>query len=337
MRSATSSANCAPCARPVTDVEVSVAVWIWSAVAFVVLVALDFVLVSRRPHDVSMREAAFMSIFYIGLALVFALGLLMTQGAGVGGQFVAAFVVEKALSVDNLFVFIVILDQFRTPAPLHQRVLLVGICLALILRTVLILAGAALISAFAFTFVVFGALLIWTGVRIYRDRNSGPHESDSRFMRWLRRHLRVAEDFDGTRLTTRVAGRRAVTPLMLVMVAIGTTDVLFALDSIPAAFGVTNVAYLVFAANAFALLGLRALYFLLRGLLDRLVYLSTGLAVILVFIGVKLILEYLHQVWPSVPEIGLGLSLGVIATVLAATVIASLRSSRRPGNSASGR
>jgi tellurite resistance protein TerC len=245
------------------------------------------------------------------------------QGGDIGTQYFAAYLVEKSLSVDNLFVFIIILTQFAVPIVLHQRVLLIGVVLALILRAIFIAVGAAALSAFAFTFVIFGAILIWTGVQLARHRNEDPEPKDNAVVRIARKRIRLADDYDGSRMFTRVNGARVATPMLLVVIAIGSTDLLFALDSIPATFGVTQIPYLVFAANAFALLGLRALYFLLKGLLDKLVYLSTGLSVILVFIGIKLILTYLHEVNPSIPHISTAQSLIFILGVLVIVAVTS--------------
>jgi tellurite resistance protein TerC len=197
------------------------------------------------------------------------------------------------------------------------------VVLALILRAIFIAIGAAALAAFAFTFVIFGAILIWTGIQLARHRNEDPEPKDNAVVRFARRRIRLADDFDGPRMFTNVDGRRVATPMLLVVIAIGSTDLLFALDSIPATFGVTQIPYLVFCANAFALLGLRALYFLLKGLLDKLVYLSTGLSVILVFIGVKLVLTYLHEVNPSIPHISTAQSLVFIVIVLIVVAVAS--------------
>ena len=259
--------------------------------------------VSRKPHEVMFKEAMLWSIFYVGIAIAFGIAMWVWQGSDIGTQYFAAYLVEKSLSVDNLFVFIIILTQFAVPIELHQRVLLVGVVLALIMRTIFIAIGAAALAAFAFTFVIFGAILIWTGIQLARHRNEDPEPKDNMVVRVVRKRYLVSDHYDGTKLFTRIDGRKAVTPLLLVMVAIGSTDLLFALDSIPATFGVTQEPYLVFAANAFALLGLRALYFLLKGLLDKLVYLSTGLSIILIFIGVKLVLTWAHETWPdTVPQ-----------------------------------
>jgi tellurite resistance protein TerC len=297
-------------------VEVTFALWAVTIAGIVGLVVLDFVAVSNKPHEVMFKEALLWSIFYIGIAVAFGAAMWFWQGSDVGSQYFAAYLVEKSLSVDNLFVFIIILAQFAVPVPLHQRVLLIGVVLALILRAAFIAVGAAALAAFAFTFVIFGAVLIWTGVQLARHRNEDPEPKDNAVVRLARKRIPLSDDYDGSRLFTRVDGRKVATPMLLVVVAIGSTDLLFALDSIPATFGVTQIPYLVFAANAFALLGLRALYFLLKGLLDKLVYLSTGLSVILVFIGIKLILTYLHELNPSIPHISTAQSLVFIIGVL---------------------
>ena len=303
---------------------IPVSVWMATVVGLVVLVSLDFVLVSRKPHDVGFREALGWSLFYIAVAIGFGVALFIWESPAAGSQFFTAYLVEKSLSVDNLFVFIIILTQFRTPPNLHQRVLLVGVILALFLRTILIAVGAVALAYFSFTFVIFGAFLIWTGIQLFRHRNDDPDPNDDNVLvRLIRRRVPYTDGYHGSRLTIKVGGRRLVTPLLLVMIAIGSTDLLFALDSIPATFGVTQEAFLVFSENAFALLGLRALYFLLKGLLDKLVYLSAGLAVILVFIGVKLILEFASTVNDSVPHISVLASLGVIIAVLVVVAVAS--------------
>ncbi len=309
--------------------DVTTTIWVVTLGAIAVLIALDFVTVSRKPHEVHFKEALAWSVFYIGVAVAFGIWVWSYFGSTFGSEYFAAYLVEKSLSVDNLFVFVIILTQFAVPAIYHQRVLLVGVVLALIFRAVFIAIGAAALAAFSFTFVVFGAILIWTGIGLFRHRDADPNPQDNAVVRTVRRIVPITESYDGTRLFTRIDGRRVATPLFLVMVAIGATDLLFALDSIPATFGVTQEAYLVFAANAFALLGLRALYFLLKGLLDRLIYLSTGLAFILVFIGAKLILLWAHELNPSIPKISTNLSLIVIAVVLVVTGLASWVAVRR--------
>ena len=303
--------------------QVSLALWAMTIGGILLLVALDFVTVSRKPHEVGFKEATVWSVFYVGVAIAFGVAIFVWQGSQWGTEYFAAYLVEKSLSVDNLFVFIIILTQFAVPSVLHQRVLLVGVILALVLRAIFIAIGAAALQAFAFTFVIFGALLIWTGIQLARHRNEDPDPMDNAIIRAVRRRFAFSDQYDGTKLFTRIDGRRMATPLLLVMVSIAATDLLFALDSIPATFGVTQEPYLVFAANAFALLGLRALYFLLRGLLDKLVYLSTGLAVILVFIGIKLVLTYLHEQFDAIPKIPTNVSLAFIGAVLAIVTLAS--------------
>lgn len=301
------------------------ALWAATLAGIVILLAIDFILAVRKPHEVAFKEAVAWSVFYIGIAVLFGVGLWLMYGADISTQYYSAYLVEKSLSVDNLFVFMIILTQFATPKNLHQRVLLVGVILALVLRGIFILAGAAALEAFTITFAAFGVLLIWTGIALAKHRNEDPDVKDNLVVKTMRRRFRIYEGYQGTKLTTRINGKLTLTYLALVMVAIGTTDVLFALDSIPATFGVTSEAYLVFTANAFALLGLRALYFLLAGLLDKLVYLSTGLAIILVFIGIKLIGTFAHETWPDlVGKMPTTWSLAFIASVLAIVTIASI-------------
>lgn len=309
----------------------TVPAWVWGAtiVGVLALVAFDFFMVSRTPHEVGVGEAARWSIFYIALAIVFGIGVFYFMGSQSGTEFFAAYLVEKSLSVDNLFVFAIILTQFAVPSVLQQRVLLIGIVLALVFRAVFIALGAAALSAFAFTFVIFGALLIWTGIQLARHHNEDPEPSDNFVVRAVKKRYPFTDEYHGTAMFIKENGKRIATPMLLVIIAIGSTDLLFALDSIPATFGVTQNAYLVFTANAFALFGLRALYFLLKGLLDRLVYLSLGLAAILVFIGIKLILTWAHETWPQVPKIPTVASLGVIAVILIVATVASLIKSRQ--------
>jgi tellurite resistance protein TerC len=309
--------------------EVPLTTWALTVAAIVGLLVFDLIYSSRRPHAVGFREAIAWSVAYIALAVAFGIGLGTIAGWEFGGQYFAGYIVEKSLSVDNLFVFVIILTAFAVPAEYQQRVLTFGIVLALILRAIFIALGAALLAAFSFMFLLFGLLLVFTGVQLFRHRNQDPVVEDNVLVVAARRFLPITDSYAGHRLVTRIDGRRMLTPLFLVLVAIGGTDLLFALDSIPAIFGVTEEAYIVFAANAFALLGLRALYFLVSGLLDRLVYLSTGLSVILGFIGVKLMLHYGHLQEESIPEISTPVSLGVIVAVLALTTVASVIKVRR--------
>jgi tellurite resistance protein TerC len=288
----------------------------WSLVigAIAALILVDLLTVSRKPHEVMFKEAAIWSIFYISVAIAFGVWVWLTEGSEYGTEYFAAYLVEKSLSVDNLFVFIIILAQFKVPSIFHQRILMFGVILALVLRGLFIAVGAAALAKFSFTFVIFGAILIWTGVGLFKHWDEDPSPEDNFLVRSIRKRIAMTDEYDGSKIFTRVNGKRLATPMFLVMIAIASTDLLFALDSIPATFGVTQEAFLVFAANAFALLGLRALYFLLKGLLDKLVYLSLGLSVILMFIGVKLILTYLHETWTEIPKIPTVGSLAVISS-----------------------
>jgi tellurite resistance protein TerC len=309
--------------------EVTTLAWVGTVGLIAVLLAVDLAVGALRPHSVGFREATVWSVLYIGIALAFGVVLGVIAGWDFGGQYFAGYLVEKSLSVDNLFVFVIIMTTFAVPDRYQQKVLTFGIVIALLMRAVFIAVGAALLSLFSFMFLVFGVLLIWTAIQLYRHRDEDPDVQDNALVRGIRRIVPTTTEYDAGRLITRVDGRRAVTPLFIVLIAIGSTDLLFALDSIPAVFGVTDEAYIVFTANAFALLGLRALYFLVQGLLDRLVYLSTGLAVVLAFIGVKLVLHWGHTVSDAVPEIATPLSLGVIVVILAVTTVASLAKARR--------
>lgn len=309
--------------------EVSATGWAVTIGLVVGLFALDLALAAARPHAVRVREAFAWSLFYVATAIVF--GLVFTGQAGkeYGTQYFAGYLVEKSLSVDNLFVFAIIMSTFAVPERHQHKMLTLGIIVALALRGVFIALGATLIELFSFMFLIFGILLIWTAVQLFRHRDEDPDIEDNGLVRLTRRVLPVSSEFDGGKLLTRIGGNRAVTPLFIVLLAIGSTDLLFALDSIPAVFGVTEEPYIVFAANAFALLGLRALFFLVKGLLDRLVYLSTGLALILAFIGVKLVLHWGHGIDDRTPEISTNLSLAVIVVVLVASTIASMVTVRR--------
>jgi tellurite resistance protein TerC len=304
--------------------DVTLLTWTLVVGAILALIVVDLLTVSRKPHDVLFKEAATWSIFYIGIAIGFGVWVWLTAGSQFGTEYFAAYLVEKSLSVDNLFVFIIILAQFKVPSIYHQQVLMFGVILALILRAIFIAVGAAALAAFSFTFVIFGAILIWTGVGLFKHWDEDPSPEDNFLVRSIRKRIAMTDEYDGSKIFTRINGKRIATPMFLVIIAIGSTDLLFALDSIPATFGVTQEPFLVFAANAFALLGLRALYFLLKGLLDKLVYLSLGLSVILMFIGVKLIMTYLHETWTEVPKIPTLVSLGVIAAILIVSTIASL-------------
>jgi tellurite resistance protein TerC len=309
--------------------EVTTAGWAATIGLVALLFVVDLYVSARNPHEVGFREAAAWSAFYIAVAVVFGVVFATLAGWDYGAEYFAGYVVEKSLSVDNLFVFVIVMTTFAVPAAHQQRVLTIGILAALILRAIFIALGAALLAAFSFMFLIFGALLIFTAVQLFRHRDEDPSVEDNVVVALARRRLPFTDEYDGGRLFTRVDGRRVATPLFLVFIAIGSVDVLFALDSIPAVFGVTREAYIVFTANAFALLGLRALFFLVSGLLDRLVYLSTGLALILAFIGAKLVLHYGHLQDGSIPEISTGTSLIVIVVVLTVTTVASLVKVRR--------
>ncbi len=309
--------------------EVTATGWILTIGLVLVLLGADLALGALRPHAIGFREATAWSLFYIGVAVAFGVVVGSVAGWDFGTEYFAGYLVEKSLSVDNLFVFVIIMTTFAVPERHQQKVLTFGIVMALAMRTVFILVGAALLELFTFMFLVFGLVLVFTAVQLYRHRDEDPEVEDNALVRLTRRVLPTTMDYDEGRLVTRVDGRRAVTPLFIVLIAIGSTDLLFALDSIPAVFGVTREPFIVFAANAFALLGLRALFFLVKGLLDRLVYLSTGLAVVLALIGVKLMLHWGHTVSSGVPQIPTLLSLGLIVAILAVTTLASLAKVRR--------
>lgn len=314
--------------------------WVWALtiVGLLAVLALDLAIVGRRPHEVGVREAGRWVAVYVGLAVLFAVGLFLVAGQDVATAFVAGYVTEYSLSVDNLFVFLLIMGAFAVPKVLQHRVLLFGILIALVLRGGFILAGAAVVARFSWVFYLFGAFLVLTAIKVVTSGDDDEEFKENVALRLVRRVLPVTEDYVGARSFVRrldARGRRrlVVTPMLMVMLAIGMTDLLFALDSIPAIFGLTRDPYIVFTANVFALMGLRQLYFLLGGLLAKLVYLSYGLGVILAFIGVKLVLEALHtNTLPflnggeplDVPVIGIEVSLAVIVGVLLVTTVASL-------------
>ncbi len=318
-----------------------VAPWVWAVTLVVTLgfLAVDVLIVARRPHEPSPREVSGYLALYIGAALLFAVGVFVVSGAGYGAQFLGGWLTEYSLSVDNLFVFLIIMAKLQVPRELQQDALLVGIVIALVLRGVFIAVGAAAINAFSWVFYLFGAFLVYTAVTLIRDSDEQDYE-EGRVVRWFRRRVPTTDDYRGTRLTVREAGRRLATPMLIVVIALGSTDLLFALDSIPAIYGITREPYLVLTANIFALMGLRQLYFLIGGLLKRLVYLNVGLSVLLGFIGVKLILHALHEnTLPFVnggepvswaPDIPIWLSLVVIVGILAVTTLASLWRTARP-------
>lgn len=309
--------------------NLSNSIWIGTVAFIVGLLVFDLLASSRKAHDVSFKEASFWSVFYIAVALIFGAWVWIEFGDQFGKEYFAAYVVEKSLSVDNLFVFVIILANFAVPSIYHQRVLMVGIVLALIMRAIFIALGAAALATFSFTFVIFGAILLWTGVKLFQHWDEDPDLNDNAIVRYARKKFAFTDQYHGTKMLIKENGKRYATPLLLVMVAIGSTDLLFALDSIPATFGVTQEPFLVFAANAFALLGLRALYFLIKGLLQRLIYLSLGLAFILIFIGAKLILLWAHEIWVEVPKVSTNASLLVICLILIVATVASLIKSKR--------
>ena len=321
--------------------NVSAWVWIATLLALGAVLAVDLLIIGRRPHEPSMKESGGWVAFYVGLALLFGVGVWAVAGGRPAGEFYTGWLTEYSLSVDNLFVFMIIMARFSVPRQFQQKVLLIGIVLALLMRGAFIAAGAALIAQFSWVFYLFGAFLVYTAISLLKEgENDADDFKENILIRWSKRALPVSSSFDSGRLTTVAEnGRRLFTPLLIVMIAIGTTDLLFALDSIPAIFGITKEPYLVFTANVFALMGLRQLYFLLGGLLERLVYLNIGLSAVLAFIGVKLFLEALHtNTLPFIngghgvhwaPEIPIWLSLLVILGTLGIATVASLAKSSR--------
>ena len=304
--------------------EVTALGWTLTIAVIVALLALDLTLGVLRPHAVGFREATAWSVFYIAIAIAFGFVFASFAGWTYGTEYFAGYIVEKSLSVDNLFVFVIIMTTFAVPEKYQQEVLTFGIIIALVLRVIFIALGATLLSLFSFMFLIFGLILIYTAVQLFRHRDEDP-DPDNAVVRGAKRLFPVSDEFHGGKMFTRIDGKRTATPLFITLIAIGSADLLFALDSIPAVFGVTEEAYIVFAANAFALLGLRALFFLVKGLLDRLVYLSTGLSIILAFIGVKLVLHWAHKdISAAVPEVSTPISLGIIIAVLVVTTVASL-------------
>ncbi|NBH03106.1 TerC family protein [Amycolatopsis sp. SID8362] len=311
----------------------TVPLWLWIATigGLLALIALDLVIVDRKPHEVTTGEAARWVIFYISCAVLFGAGVWIFAGHEPGVEFFTGYITEYSLSVDNLFIFMIIMASFKVPAIHQHRVLLVGILLALGFRSVFIAIGAALIEQFVWVFFLFGAVLIWTAISMLRGKGEEEEYHENAVTRQVRKIAPVTDDYHGHHYTVKLNGKRMITPMLLVIVAIGSADLLFAVDSIPAIFGITQEAFLVFTANAFALMGLRQLYFLLGGLVTKLVYLSYGLAVILAFIGAKLFLHALHEyhVVPDWLDINNWVSLGVIIVVLSVTTAASLAKARR--------
>ncbi|MFI5660116.1 TerC family protein [Streptomyces sp. NPDC051684] len=306
-------------------------VWVLTVLGLCALIAVDF-FIGRKPHDVSIKEAGIWTIVWIVLAALFGVGVMVWGSSQAGGEFFAGFITEKSLSVDNLFVFILIMAKFSVPTQLQQRVLLFGVLIALVLRAIFIAAGAAIISSFSWVFYIFGAFLLYTAWKLIKEAMADEEEEEfeeNRILKSIEKKFGVADRYHGTKLFIQQHGKKVMTPLLVVMLAIGMTDVLFAMDSIPAIFGLTQDPYIVFTANAFALMGLRQLYFLIGGLLKKLVHLSYGLSVILGFIGVKLILHALHESGVHVPEISIPVSLSVICGVLIVTTITSLIASKK--------
>lgn len=312
-------------------------VWLITVAIMVLVLGIDLFYIGRRPHEPSMKEAGLAIASFSALAVLFGVGIWYFAGGHFAGQFFAGWLTEYSLSVDNLFVFVLIMANLRVPRQLQQYALMFGIILALIFRGIFIAIGAAAIEAFSWIFFLFGGFLIYTAIKLYLDflRPGDEDEvTENAVMRWVRRTFRSTEEFHGTKLVVKIDHRRLITPMLFVIVALGTTDLLFALDSIPAIYGLTQEPYLVFAANVFALMGLRQLYFLIGELLQRLVYLSVGLAVILAFIGVKLVLEALHE-YNVDTQLGLSfdfpiwVSLVIIIGTLVVTTVASLIKSGR--------
>jgi tellurite resistance protein TerC len=310
--------------------------WIITLGVTIAVLLFDVIVIGRRPHEPSKRETAIALTVYIGLAVAFGVWVWFFHGGQYGLEFFAGWLTEYSLSVDNLFIFLIIMASFKVPKVYQQQALLVGIILALIFRGIFIALGAVAINQFSWVFYIFGAFLVYTAINLARDTE---HDDDAEnfVVRFARRHLKLTDRWEGLRLWVKDNGKRLITPMFLVIVALGTTDLLFALDSIPAIYGLTQQPYLVFTANVFALMGLRQLYFLLGDLLKRLVYLSQGLAFILAFIGAKLLLHALHEnelpfinggEHVPVPEIPTLLSLGVIVVTLVITTAASLYKTR---------
>jgi len=322
-------------------VLMDVPTWLWWTTVLLTtgLLLVDVLIIGRRPHEPSMPEVSRALGLYIGAAALFGLGVFFFAGGEYGTEFFAGWLTEYSLSIDNLFIFVIIMNKLAVPRKYQQTALMVGIVLALVLRGIFIAVGAAAINNFSWVFYLFGAFLIYTAIKLAREGNEDEDDfEESRLVRWVQKRFPATTEYDGTKLFTKENGERLMTPMFIVIIALGTTDLLFALDSIPAIYGLTEEPYLVFTANVFALMGLRQLYFLIGGLLQRLVYLSYGLAVLLGFIGVKLVLHAMHEnelafvnggepiEWA--PEIPIWLSLIAILAILALTTGASLLSPR---------
>src|SRR4051794_3420452 len=316
--------------------SVPLAAWIATALAFLAIVVLDLAVIARRKTPVTIRQATAWVVVYVSLAAVFAVVLFAWRGGTSGGEFVAGYITEYSLSVDNLFVFVIIMSRFAVPALGVDKVLYIGIVLSMLLRAVFIAAGAAAIAAASWVFYIFGAFLVYTAVRLaFESAEEEAEYRENAVVRLVRKVLPLTPDYVGADLTVREGRRRLFTPLVVVIAAIGIANVVFALDSIPAIFGLTSDPYIIITANAFALMGLRQLYFLIGGLLEKLIFLNVGLSVILAFIGVKLLIEALHgshvdKIGPiPLPHIGIVTSLCFILGVLLVTVVASLSKQRR--------
>lgn len=329
-----------------TSTQMEVATWVWYLTVGLMAAVLlfDVFIIARRPHVPSTREVSISLALYIGAALLFGLGVWYFTHDQAGGKFAteyyAGWLTEYSLSVDNLFIFLLIMARFGVPEKLQQTALLIGIIIAIVLRGIFIAVGAAAINQFSWVFYIFGAFLIYTAIKLGKEGETDDEEyEENRFMKWVERRFPATDRYDGAKLFTHVDGKKLATPMFIVIMALGTTDLLFALDSIPAIYGLTEEPYLVLTANLFALMGLRQLYFLIGGLLKKLVYLSLGLAVLLAFIGVKLVLHALHENElpfinggehvTAAPDIPISVSLGAIVLILGVTTVASLWKSRK--------
>jgi tellurite resistance protein TerC len=325
-----------------------IAPWVWLTTIAVTsaILLFDVVIIGRRPHEPSMRECAVALAVYVGLAVVFGIGITLVSGGRYGTEFFAGWLTEYSLSIDNLFIFIIILARFQVPKQYQQTALMVGIVLALVMRGIFIGVGAAAIDSFSWIFYLFGLFLLYSAVKLAKESaDDEDHDEENRLVSWASRHLPATEEWNRNRLFARLDGKRVITPMFLVILTLGTTDLLFALDSIPAIYGLTKEPYLVLTANIFALMGLRQLYFLLGNLINKLVYLTYGIAFILAFIGVKLVLHALHEnTVPFInggksvewaPEIGTLASLAVIVASMGIATIASLMKLRMDAKRAS--
>ena len=311
--------------------DVSTLEWTITIGVTVAVLLFDVVVIARHPREPSMKECAIALAFYVGAAVVFGAWVWIFHGHDFGIEFLTGWLVEYSLSVDNLFVFIVLMAALKVPRQYQQEALMVGIILALIFRGIFIAVGFQMIERFSWVFYAFGAFLIYTAIGLVRSYRSheDEHPENSRVVRFAQKHLKTGEEFRGLKMWWKENGTRVVSPMLIVIIALGFTDLMFALDSIPAIFGITQEPYLVFTANVFALMGLRQLYFLIGGLLKRLIYLSLGLAFVLGWIGVKLIVHAMHEGGVVDFEIPTLMSLAVILVTLAVTTVASLRKTRQ--------